>query len=127
MDEVDYVVRVDRLRKLIDAAPFHGKQVAFASAVGIVPDYISRCLSGKKKIGELIARRIEVRIGLPRGWMDIPLPRGGDALSQSEALWLELRTHWNSMDDKARSNLVMVAAGLAQANPRQAPKIAANH
>lgn len=61
-----------RLRHLIDHG-FAGKQIAFSRAIDRQPDYVSRCLSGKKKIGEAFARMVEARIALPHGLLDTPL------------------------------------------------------
>lgn len=49
---------------------FGGSQVALAEQVGIVPNLISRYLSGNKGIGEVMRDKIEAGCALPRGWLD---------------------------------------------------------
>jgi transcriptional regulator with XRE-family HTH domain len=72
--------RLRRLNQLIDTK-FDGKQSKFAIAVEREPNYISRILSGKKRLGEDLARDIEKRLGLPKLWLDEgsedPAPTGG--------------------------------------------------
>lgn len=64
-----YETRRARLRELIDAR-FAGKQSALAARIERQPDYISRCLNGRKRIGEEFARLVERGADLPTGWMD---------------------------------------------------------
>lgn len=47
------------------------------------PTHFSQLKSGNRNIGHRLARRIELKHGLPEGWMDIP--RDG-LLAQAEAL-----------------------------------------
>jgi hypothetical protein len=64
-------VRRARLKELIsERFPGRGGQARLAAAIERQPDYISRCLSGKKGIGEDLARLIETKLCLPRLWMD---------------------------------------------------------
>lgn len=69
-DPVDIkAIRRKRLQQLIDLN-FGKRQHAFADAVERSPNYISRIASGKKGIGEDVARDIEIKLELPRGWLD---------------------------------------------------------
>lgn len=52
------------------AERFGGNQTAFARAVGRQPDYISRCLSGKKNLGEELVREFERLLHLPPYYFD---------------------------------------------------------
>lgn len=63
-----YEIRRTRLRELI-VTRFAGRQVDLANAIGRQPDYISRCVNGKTRIGDL-ARTIERELDLPIGWLD---------------------------------------------------------
>lgn len=49
---------------------FAGNQTAFARAVGRQADYISRCLSGKKNLGEDLVREFEDILHLPKYYFD---------------------------------------------------------
>jgi hypothetical protein len=72
------------LRALIERR-FGGVQARFGIAIGRQADYVSRLLSGKKALGERLAREIEATLGLERGELDrepeelgestIPAPR----------------------------------------------------
>lgn len=61
-------IRKINLRALLKKA----KRIDFAEEVGTSPAYLSQILSKKTKaeIGDELARRIEARKSLPRGWMD---------------------------------------------------------
>lgn len=61
--------RIDRLTKLI-ADKFGGNQAAFARAIGRAPSQVWQYLSGHRALGEAMARHIETRLRLPRGWLD---------------------------------------------------------
>jgi DNA-binding XRE family transcriptional regulator len=62
-------MRMDRLRALI-ADRFDGNQSTFASAVGKMPNYISRLLKGSKRMGEDFAREVETILKLPPRYLD---------------------------------------------------------
>ena len=64
-------LRVQKLRTLIRVR-FNGVQRNLAEAIERQPDYISRCLTGKKRIGEDLARDIERLLKLPPFWLDRP-------------------------------------------------------
>lgn len=60
----DALIRVENLRKT-------GKTAAeLASTVGSSYQYWRDMLDGKKSFGEKVARKIEAKLGLPRGWLD---------------------------------------------------------
>ena len=52
------------------AERFGGNQTAFARTVGRQADYISRCLSGKKNLGEDLVREFEEIHHLPKYYFD---------------------------------------------------------
>lgn len=60
----DALIRVENLRKTGKTA------VELASAIGSSYQYWRDMLDGKKSFGEKIARKIEGKLGLPRGWLD---------------------------------------------------------
>ncbi|BBL75606.1 hypothetical protein [Methylomagnum ishizawai] len=63
------IIRRERLRQLINEM-YGGHQASFAHRIERAPDYISRCLTGNKGIGEELARSIEREFQLPDYWMD---------------------------------------------------------
>ncbi len=70
-----YEIRRANLRTLIDER-FGGKIAALAEAIERAPSYVSRCVTEKpehrKRIGEGIARDIELKLGLPLLSLDYP-------------------------------------------------------
>ena len=68
MDDI-YAMRLERFRNVMNER-FAGKQAAIAHAVGKPANYVSRVLSGAKKLGEEMAREFEVCLGLPAYWFD---------------------------------------------------------
>lgn len=68
MDDI-YATRLERFRLLMDQR-FGGKQAAIANAVGKPANYVSRVLSGAKKLGEEMVREFETALDLPAYWFD---------------------------------------------------------
>jgi phage repressor protein C with HTH and peptisase S24 domain len=62
-------------------------QSKFGLAIGRQADYVSRLVTGKKALGEKLAREIEVTLGLERGDLD-RLNGYGDSLETSENSYL---------------------------------------
>ncbi|WP_061161082.1 hypothetical protein [Caballeronia temeraria] len=62
-------IRRLRLRELIDAQ-YEGSQAEFLRASGENQSEISGILGGRKSFGEKKARKIEVALHLPEGWLD---------------------------------------------------------
>lgn len=50
--------------------PGNGLDQAFADLVEVAPQVWSGIKAGKRRIGDVIARRIECRTGKPEGWLD---------------------------------------------------------
>lgn len=68
-----FAVRVRNIATIIKEQ-FDGNQAAFSRTVGKKADYVSRWFTakdGKKRLGEEVAREIEVKLGLPYGFLDI--------------------------------------------------------
>lgn len=61
-----YEIRRKRLNELVKE---FGTQTALAEKVGVEQNYISRCLSGAKNIGEDFAAKLEAATGKSAGWM----------------------------------------------------------
>jgi transcriptional regulator with XRE-family HTH domain len=61
-----------RAENLLSLLPGRGDAAELASLLGIEANYVSRMKTGKKVIGNEMARRIEAAKNLPLGWMDQP-------------------------------------------------------
>ncbi len=68
-------IRRARLRAIIDER-FDGTAGQMADAIGRPRPNVSGLLSGTRSIGEKLARDIEVKLTLPRGWLDQPSGAG---------------------------------------------------
>ena len=62
-----FELRRARIGELVDQM---GSQKALSDAVQCAPNYISRIMTGSKNLGEDLARRWEVALGLPALWFD---------------------------------------------------------
>ncbi len=60
-----------RLQNLLSLASGYEQINQFCEAIEISPSYFSQVKSGKKAIGDAIARRTEGLLGLPTGWLDV--------------------------------------------------------
>lgn len=60
-----------RLRNLLPLLEKRGEPARLARAIGIDPNYLSRIKAGKKRIGDITARKLESALGLDYGWMDL--------------------------------------------------------
>ena len=60
-----------RLQNLLSLASGYDQINRFCEAIDISPSYFSQVKSGKKAIGDAIARRTEGLLGLPPGWLDV--------------------------------------------------------
>jgi len=61
--------RQSRLQQLLDARA-GGRQVDLARMIGRSPAVVWQYLSGHREMGEQLARHIERKLSLPKGWMD---------------------------------------------------------
>ncbi|AOZ48811.1 helix-turn-helix domain-containing protein [Chromobacterium vaccinii] len=101
-----------RKEKLFSLVARRGATAELASKLGIKPNYLSQVKNDKKRVGELLARKIEAAVGKPRGWMDFP--GGGDADVPVEPLG-ELKDVYGIRRDNLMSILAIrgMAAKLA--------------
>ena len=53
-----------------DSVP--GWERRFAESVSTNPTYLPQIKARTKKIGPVVARRVETELGFPEGWMDVP-------------------------------------------------------
>lgn len=59
-----------RLNNLLALSNKYGKIVDFCERIDMNPSYFSQIKGGKKAIGDDIARKVEEKLGLNRGYMD---------------------------------------------------------
>ena len=63
--------RTIRLRNLLALADKYKKIIDFCQRIEMNPSYFSQIKNGKKSIGDEIARRVEEKLGIPRGYLDV--------------------------------------------------------
>jgi transcriptional regulator with XRE-family HTH domain len=96
-DEMDVQeTRRKRLRQLVDE---YGTQTALADKLGIEQNYISRALSGRKRIMEDFAAKVEQATGKPTGWMSRLEKSGTDWPFEFD------RRHWDGLPPEERRDL----------------------
>lgn len=59
-----------RLNNLNALVRLYGNQTRLGGVSGVSGNYISQMLRGHRNMGEKVARKMEVSIGLPSGWFD---------------------------------------------------------
>lgn len=77
-----------RLNNLIALASKYRRVVEFCERIGMQPSYFSQLKSERKSVGDDLARKIEEKLGLQRGYLDVqhnekddaPAPPASDAL-----------------------------------------------
>lgn len=74
------------LHLLAERFPGRGGRSALATRIERQPGYLSRCLNGQKRIGEALARDVEMRLHLPPFWLDGIHVDEGPLSSQQRAL-----------------------------------------
>lgn len=67
----------------------HGSIQAFGTRLGISPRFLAHLLACRKKIGTATARKVEVALNLPSGWMDHEHSGEESALSSDEKAFIE--------------------------------------
>jgi hypothetical protein len=90
-----------------------GGQTAAVEKLDKSQSQISLLMAGKKPIGETLARDIEVRAGLPFGWLDDDdaADKKKNSIPQ-DALTKKLMTIWLQLPNDDRRELAGMAAGL---------------
>lgn len=59
-----------RLNNLLALATGYKRNAEFCKRIGMNPTYFSQLKTGRKTVGDELARRIEATLGLPRGYLD---------------------------------------------------------
>lgn len=93
-------MRKENFERLLALYP---TQKHFCEATGVHPTSISQILQGKRPLGEALIRRIELALGLPTGWFDIPhekmdLPDDAPASVNEENLFMAVRKAISAVD-----------------------------
>lgn len=88
--------RRKRLQQLVEE---YGTQTALADKLGIEQNYISRALSGRKRIMEDFAAKVEAATGKPTGWMSRIEKTGSDWPFEFD------RRHWDGLPLEERREL----------------------
>jgi len=72
-------IRMDNMRRLIKQS---GNQRLFAERADINPAYVSQMMTGRRDMGEEVARKIDRAFGKAAGWMDQNHGSNGDERDQ---------------------------------------------
>lgn len=105
-------IRRERLRQLVNE---YGTQTALADVLGIEQNYISRCLSGAKRIGEDFAARVEEATGKPAGWMSrLDRPSNAWPFDFDRALWDSLPPERQAELERAFEHMLIGAQAVGQ-------------
>lgn len=81
-----HAVRLENLRRLMRER-FSNRQASLARAAGLAPGYVSFLFTGRKRLGEGLARRIEQRLGLAGGSLDQPQSGAVEVRERPPADW----------------------------------------
>jgi hypothetical protein len=68
-----------RRRRFSELVSRSGKKVVFAERYGLNAAYVSQLITGHRNMGEGFARSLELKAGLPVGWLDQDDPPGSGA------------------------------------------------
>lgn len=97
-----------RRQRLLELSRDYKNLSQFAICIERQPSYVSHILSGRKKLGETLSRRIEQLTGRPRGWLDhqdgAPPPASVERSRES----LELADAWESIRDPGLKSVIRV-------------------
>ena len=120
-----YDTRQARLRELM-RKQYDGKQSALAKAIERPDNYVSRMMSpgkNRKRIGEDLAREIETRLRLPRGYLDGP---GSSAIAETATLYgmpiseeaVRLGREWEKLQQPLRAQVATMIESLVASQVR---------
>lgn len=73
-------IKQTRLRNLLSLAEHYRRNIDFCERIEMNPTYFSQIKSGKKAVGDEIARKVEALLGLDRGYLDVA--HGEDRVQQ---------------------------------------------
>lgn len=87
--------------------PHRGMLKLFAEQLGLSDRYLSHIKCNRKNIGSNVARNIEERLKLPRGWMDREHDRLNPPVDENEKLFIEMAlTLFRTQQAEAREFMI---------------------
>ena len=101
-----------RLANLLALAAGYKRNSLFCERISMNPTYFSQVKTGRKSIGDELARRIEVTLGLPRGYLDTPKTEGRSS-SQIPAETLGVAYALEALSPHIRESLSRLIFSLA--------------
>lgn len=75
---------------------------------------LSQIRTGKRNVGDKLARKIEENVGKPTGWMDVPHFKSADLAVE----YAELMHIYDSLNDKDREAWIALGRSLSERGPR---------
>lgn len=105
-----FETRRQRLRELVDSETYKGNQRQFAGLVGREPPNINQLLSGKRNMGEDVARDFEDRLDLPAYWFD-----GMNASSETVSLVLAMERLPADAQERIKHSIYLETVALVHA------------
>jgi transcriptional regulator with XRE-family HTH domain len=70
-------IKTIRKANLLEQIARFRTQREFSERVGLTPAHVSQMVTGRRNMGDVVARRIESGLDLPEGYMDIQHPVDG--------------------------------------------------
>lgn len=102
-------IREIRLENLRALRAEHPTEAAFGNFLGMAPAQVWQLLNNKRGVGDKLARKIEQRVGKPRGWMDgSQVSPSRDLVEESQGEYLPRPTRF-----------VPVISDIEAGNPRE--------
>ncbi|WP_334190755.1 hypothetical protein [Noviherbaspirillum sp.] len=102
--------------------PQRGMLKLFAERLDLSDRYLSHIKCMRKNIGNNIARNIEERLNLPRGWMDQEHDSLKSPADEKEKLFIETAlTLFRAQPSKAREIMIDLLRQQLQAEPHDRP------
>ncbi len=70
-------IKTIRKANLLEQIDRFNSQREFSEKVGLTPAHVSQMVTGRRNMGDVVARRIESGLDLPEGYMDVQHPVEG--------------------------------------------------
>jgi transcriptional regulator with XRE-family HTH domain len=84
----------------------YGGQRAFAERVGLSPAHVSQIMTGRRNVGDQVARRIEQALNRPPGWMDIDHSYAKDNVPELTPRQAILLDHFEALTEEQQGELL---------------------
>ncbi|MES9980636.1 MAG: helix-turn-helix transcriptional regulator [Candidatus Thiodiazotropha sp. 6PLUC5] len=109
-------IKTIRKANLVEQIACFHSQREFSEQVGLTPAHVSQMVTGRRNMGDVVARRIEAGMDLPEGYMDVQHPVDGVEYQYPK---LKGRTQTAVSDG---DNLETLLMSVRQMNQRLSPK-----